>query len=161
MISILVLGAFLGSAQMVSIDARDLDLGDSFRLIANVANINVVIHPSVQGKVNLAVKEVRWEQVLDLVLKSHGLSKEVEGNIMRILPVASLEAEQKQKAALEQACINALPLQTHLYVLNYARAEDVSPIISKLLSPRGSVVAYHARNTVIVRDVESPSACSR
>ncbi len=161
MISSLGFAAFLASAQMISIDARDLDLGDFFRLIANAANINVVIHPSVQGKVNLAVKEVPWERVLDMVLKSHGLAKEVEGNIMRIVPLANLEAEQKQKAAVEQACINALPLQTHLYVLNYARAEDVSVIISKMLSPRGSVVAYHGRNAVIVRDVESPSACSR
>src|SRR5437660_5368076 len=152
MISILVLGAFLGSAQMVSIDARDLDLGDFFRLIANVANINVVIHPSVQGKVNLAVKEVRWEQVLDMVLKSHGLAKEVEGNIMRIVPIAVLQAEAKQKAAAEQACLNALPLQTHTYFLNYARAESVAAIVSTMLSPRGSVVAYSPRNRLTLRD---------
>src|SRR6266581_1838123 len=156
MISSLIFAAFLSSAQMISIDAKDLDLGDFFRLIANAANINVVIHPSVQGKVNLAVKEVPWERVLDLVLKSHGLSKEIEGNIMRIVPIATLEAEQKQKAALEQSCINALPLHTRLYVLNYARAEDASAIISKMLSPRGSVVAYHTRTAVIVREVENP-----
>src|SRR5881296_3049800 len=150
MISSLGFAAFLASAQMISIDARDLDLGDFFRLIANAANINVVIHPSVQGKVNLAVKEVPWERVLDMVLKSHGLTKEVEGNIMRIVPVAVLEAEAKQKAAAEQACLNALPLQTHTYFLNYAKAESVAPIISSMLSSRGSVVAYPGRNAIIV-----------
>src|SRR5437868_7240694 len=113
-----------------------------------------------QGKVNLMVREARWEQVLDMVLKSHGLAKEVEGNIMRIVPIAVFQAEAKQKAAAEQACLNALPLQTHTYFLNYARAESVAAIVSTMLSPRGSVVAYPARNAIIVRDVQT-AECSR
>ena len=129
--------------------------------MASAANLNVVLHPAVQGKVNLMVREARWEQVLDMVLKSHGLAKEVEGNIMRIFPLANLEAEARQKAAAEQACLNALPLQTHTYFLNYAKAENIAPIISRMLSPRGSVVAYPARNAVIVRDIRNTEQCSR
>jgi type II secretory pathway component HofQ len=81
---------------------------------------------------------------------------EVQGNTMRIAPAAVFEAEQKQKAAEEAL----LPLQTHVYFLNYAKAEDVALIISKMLSPRGSVIAYGPRNAVIITDVvrapESP-----
>src|SRR5260370_36353552 len=106
-ISTLILAAFLASAQFVSIDARDMDLGDFLRFMANIANMNVVLHPAVQGKVNLMVKEARWEQVLDVVLKTHGLAKEVEGNIMRIAPAASLENEQRQKGATAEACLKA------------------------------------------------------
>jgi type IV pilus assembly protein PilQ len=160
-ISTLVLMAFFASAQFVSIDARDMDLGDFLRFMANIANMNVLLHPAVQGKVNLMVKEARWEQVLDVVLKTHGLAKEVEGNIMRIAPTATFEAEQREKAATAEACLKALPLQTHVYFLNYARAENVAVLISKMLSPRGSVVAYPARNAVIVTDVERPEQCSR
>src|SRR5207249_5648838 len=122
----LILTVFLASAQLVTLDARDMDLGDFFRFMASAANLNVVLHPAVQGKVNLVVKEARWEQVLDMVLRTHGLAKEVEGNIMRILPLASFEAEARQKAATTAACLNALALQTHAYFFNYARAENIA-----------------------------------
>ena len=156
----LILTAFLASAQLVTLDARDMDLGDFFRFMGSAANMNVVLHPAVRGKVNLMVSEARWEQVLDMVLTSYGLAKEVEGNIMRIVPIAVLEAEAKQKAAAGQACLNALPLQTHAYFLNYAKAENIAPIISTMLSPRGSVVAFPGRNAVIVRDVNT-AECPR
>src|SRR5207248_688199 len=160
-ISTIALTVLLASAQFVSIDAKDMDLNDFLRLMANMANLNVVLHPAIQGKVNLIVKEARWEQVLDAVLKSHRLVKEVEGNIMRIAPAAAFETEQKQKAAIEEARLNALPLETHIYYLNYARAEDVAALISRMLSPRGSVTAYRSRNAVIIRDVPRGSESSR
>jgi type IV pilus assembly protein PilQ len=155
-ISSLVLVAFLGSAQLVSIDTNEMDLSDFFRLIGKTANMNVVIHPSVAGKVNLMVKEAPWEQILDLVLKDHGLGREVEGNTMRIAPAATFEAGLKQRAATEEAGLNALPLQTQIYFLNYARAADMALVLSKMLSPRGSVIAYPARTAIIVRDVIRP-----
>ncbi len=157
----LIFTALLAQAQLITLDARDMDLGDFLRFMGQVADLNVVIHPTVQGKVNLMVKEAPWAQVLDMVLKTHGLVKEIEGNIMRIIPVAALEAEARQKAVAEQACVNALPLQTRTYFLNYAKAENIAPIISRMLSPRGSVVAYPTRNAVIVRDVENAEQCSR
>ena len=140
-ISNLILAAFLGSAQLVSLDTRDMDLSDFFRLMAKTANMNVVLHPTVQGKVNLMVKDAPWEQVLDLVLKNHGLAKEIEGNTIRIAPAASF----------------AGPLQTRIYFLHYARAEDMAVVVSKMLSPLGSVIAYPPLNALIVRDVVPPS----
>ena len=160
-ISTLIFVAFLGSAQLVSLDTRDMDLSDFFRLMANIANMNVVLQPAVQGKVNLMIKDVPWEQVLDLVLKNHGLEKEVEGNTMRIAPGAVFEAEQRQKAAIEEARLNSLPLQTHIYFLNYAKAEDIALIISRTLSRRGSVIAYRPKNAVIVTDVVRPAEPTR
>ena len=155
-----VVAALLTSAQLMSLDAREMDMGDFFRLMANVGNTNVVLHPAVQGKVNLTVKDIPWEQLLDIVLKNYGLAKEVEGNIIRIVPVGILQAEEKQKSAAAETCLNALPLQTHIYVLSYARAENVAPIIAKMLSSRGTVVAYTPSNAVIVTDIEHPERCS-
>ncbi|PYS41145.1 MAG: hypothetical protein DMG14_08295 [Acidobacteria bacterium] len=159
-ISNLILAAFLGSAQLVSLDTRDMDLSDFFRLMAKTANMNVVLHPTVQGKVNLMVKDAPWQEVLDAVMKNYGLAKEVQGNTMRIAPTA-IEAERKQSVATEEAGLNALPLQTRIFFLNYAKAEDVAVVISKLLSPRGTVVAYAPRNAVIVRDVMPPPESAR
>ena len=160
-ISTLILGVFFASAQLVSLDTREMDLSDFFRLMANMANMNVVLHPAVDGKVNLMVKDAPWEQVLELVLRNYGLGSEVEGNTMRIAPAATFEAEHKQGAATEDAGLNALPLQTHIYVLNYAKAEDIAVVLSKMLSPRGSVIAYPPRNAVIVTDVVRPSESLR
>ena len=142
--STLILATFL-SAQLVSLDIAEMDLSDFIRFMGKTANMNVVLHPAVQGKVNLMVKDAPWEQVLDLVLKNHELGKEVEGNTIRIAPAASFAA----------------PLQTRIYFLNYAKAEDMALVISKMLSPRGSVIVYRARNAVIVRDVMRPSEPQR
>ena len=136
-ISTLILATFL-SAQLVTVDVTEMELSDFFRFVARAANMNVVLHPAVQGKVNLMVKDVPWEQILDLVLKNHGFGKEIQGNTIRIAPEETL------------------PLQTYVYYLKYARAEDLAPIIATIVSPRGSVSAYPARNAVIVRDVRPP-----
>ena len=133
-LSAFVLVSFL-SAQLISLDTTEMDLGDFFRFIGRTANFNLVIHPDVQGKVNVMVKDVPWQQVLESVLTTHGLEKEVDGNTMRIAPVASL------------------PLRTYVYFPKYSRATELAPVIASLLSPRGSVVAYPARNALIVRDV--------
>ena len=133
-LSAFVLVSFL-SAQLISLDTTEMDLGDFFRFIGRTANFNLVIHPDVQGKVNVMVKDVPWQQVLESVLTTHGLEKEVDSNTMRIAPVASL------------------PLRTYVYFPKYSRATELAPVIASLLSPRGSVVAYPARNALIVRDV--------
>jgi len=138
--STLILTALL-SAQLVSLDVKEMDLSDFVRFIAETANMNVVLHPAVQGKVNLMVKDAPWEQVLDLVLKNHGFAREIEGNTIRIAPAASF----------------AGPLQTRIYFLHYARAEDMAVVVSKMLSPLGSVIAYPPLNALIVRDVVPPS----
>ena len=160
-ISTLIFSAFLASAQLVSLDTREMDLSDFFRLMANIANMNVVLHPGVQGKINLMVKDAPWQQVLDLVMKNYGLDKELEGNTMRIAPATVFEAERKQRAASEEALLSTLPLQTHIYFLDYAKAQDVASIISAMLSPRGSVIAYRPLNAVIVRDVVRPAEALR
>jgi type IV pilus assembly protein PilQ len=141
-------------AQTVTLDVRGMDINAFFRQIANLANMNIVLHPSVQGTVNLMVKDAPWEEVLDSVMKNYGLGKEVEGNTMRIAPLAVLEAQRKQATAAEEARVNALPLRTQVYFLKYASAEDIGYIMSNMVSPRGSVIVYTPANAVIVRDVE-------
>jgi len=120
-ISSLILGAFFAAAQLVSIDTKEMDLSDFLRLMAMMGNMNIVIHPAVQGKVNLMVKDAPWEQVLDSVLKNYGLRKEVEGNLMRIAPASVFAAEQQQTAAIEEARLSALPNADLLFELREGR----------------------------------------
>jgi type IV pilus assembly protein PilQ len=152
-IASLVLTVFLASPQAVSLDLSAADLKDFLMIMGKSANLNVVLHPSVQGSITLNVRDAPWETLLDMVLRNYGLTRETEGNLMRIVPVSVIEAELRQRAAAEDARLAAQPLETRTYILNYARAADVAPIVSNLLSPRGMVIVDERRNALIVRDV--------
>jgi type IV pilus assembly protein PilQ len=160
-ISTLIFSVFLASAQLISVNARDMELSDFFRLMADMLNTNIVLHPAVQGKVNVTVTDAPLEQVLDVVLKNHGLEKETAGNIIRIVPAVVIEAEQKQRASSEAARLNNLPLRTQIYFLKYAKADEVAWVIAPMLSPRGSVIAYRPKNAIIVTDVVRPADAPR
>jgi type II secretory pathway component HofQ len=149
----LLLAGVLALPQAISLDLRDADLRDVLMTLGATANLNVLLHPAVAGKVTLNVHDVPWEVLLDMVLRNYNLGREVQGSIMRIAPLSVLESEYKQRAATEAARLSALPLETRTYVLSYARAADVAVAISKFLSPRGVVIVDPRRNMLIIRDV--------
>jgi type IV pilus assembly protein PilQ len=74
------------SGKAISLDLQDASIHSAFRIIAEVSNLNVVVHPEVHGKVNLKLKDVPWDQVLDVILKTHGLYQVREGNVLIIVP---------------------------------------------------------------------------
>ena len=149
----LLLAAILTSPQAVSFDLKDADLRDFLVTMGKSANLNVVLHPAVEGKITLNVRDVPWEPLLNMVLRNYSLGQEIQGNIVRIAPASVIEGEYKQRAAVEEARLSALPLELRTYVLNYAKAADVAVIVSKFLSPRGVVIADPRRNMLIIRDV--------
>jgi type IV pilus assembly protein PilQ len=152
--SALALAVLIASAQVVSLDVRDMDLSDFLRFMANTANLNLVLHPAVQGKVNVMVKDAPWEEVLDVVLRNYGLGRAIEGKTLRIAPVATPSLQEKQ--GVTPALPGQAAPQSRVFFLKYARAEDIAVVISRLVSPQGSVVAYPPLNAVIVTDVAPP-----
>jgi type IV pilus assembly protein PilQ len=150
----LILATLLMAApQDVSVDLRDADLQDFFRLMAEASNINIVLHPAVQGKITLSVKNASREVLLDVVLKNYGLTTEITGNVMRVVPLSVIEEEYRQRLAIEQARLASLPLVTRTIILSYARAADVARIMSQFLSPYGSIAVDQRRNAIIIRDI--------
>ena len=150
----LILATLLMTApQDVSLDLRDADLQDFFRLMAETGNINIVLHPAVQGKITLSVKNAPRDVLMDVVLKNYGLAIETNGNVMRIVPLSVIENEYRQRAAIEQARLASLPLETRTIILNYAKAADVARIMSQFLSPYGSIAVDARRNAIIIRDI--------
>jgi type IV pilus assembly protein PilQ len=147
------LSLFLASSQTISLDLSGASLSDFLDIMGRSANLNVVLHPAVQGSITLNVRDAPWETLLDMVLRNYGLGREIEGNLMRIVPLSVLQDEMRQRAAVENARLDALPLTTRVYTLNYAKAEELAPIISRLLSQRGVVIVDSRRNALIVRDV--------
>lgn len=144
------------SGHPVSLDFQGVDLRAVLRTFAEITGLNLVIDPGVQGTVDVALKEVPWDQALDIILRANQLGYIVDGTIVRIAPLASLADEEKDRRRLsdEQALSGELRVLTRS--LSYARAEDLAALITKsALSSRGSVQVDERTNTLIMTDLQA------
>ena len=137
----------------ISVNLKDVDLKDFFRLIHEISGLNVVLDPSVHGTVTLVLDEVPWDQGLDIVLRNNGLTKEIDGNVLRIATQDTLRHEADQKRDLLKAQNEAIEAVTVTRVLSYAQANTMVPTIKKFLTIRGDVYADIRSNTLIIRDI--------
>jgi len=137
----------------ISVDFKDADVVDIVRLFAEVGGFQVVVDPGVSCKLTLKLNEVRWTSALDVALKSCGLGRDEENEIVRVAPLARLAAETAAQRKLDEEKSLSGPLQMRTYRLSYARAAEMAPIIKKFLSPRGEVIFDSRTNTLIVMDV--------
>ncbi len=139
----------------VSMDFQNADLRAVLRVFAEISDLNLVIDPSVQGVVNVALTQVPWDQAFDVILRANGLDYEIEGTVVRIASVERLRQEAEARAALAQREAEAGELAVFTRTLSYARADDLVPLLtSTLLSPRGEVFTDPRTNTLIIRDLE-------
>ncbi len=141
------------TGEPISVDLRDVDLRDFFRLIHEISGLNVVLDPSVKGTVTLVLDQVPWDQALDIVLKNNGLDKELQGNVLRIVTQATLQREAEAQRDLEKAQNEAIPTVTTTRVLSYAKAATLSATLRRFLSPRGEIFSDDRSNTLIIRDI--------
>jgi type IV pilus assembly protein PilQ len=138
----------------VSFDFQGADLRAVLRTFAEISGLNMVIDPAIQGTVDVSLKDVPWDQALDIILKANKLGYSVDGTIVRIAPLTVLADEEAQRRKLteEQALSGELRVMTRL--LSYAKAADLVPIITKsALSQRGDVQVDTRTNTLIIRDL--------
>jgi type IV pilus assembly protein PilQ len=141
------------TGEPISVDLRDVDLKDFFRLIHEISGLNVVLDPSVKGTVTLVLDEVAWDQALDIVLRNNSLTKELDGNVLRIATHDTLRKEAEDRRDLDKAETEAIPTVTATRVLSYAKAADMANTIKRFLSARGDVFFDDRSNTVIIRDI--------
>jgi type IV pilus assembly protein PilQ len=139
----------------ISVNLKDVDLKDFFRLIHEISGLNVVLDPSVHGTVTLVLDEVPWDQGLDIVLRNNGLTKEIDGNVLRIATQETLRREADQRRDLLKAETDAVEPVTVTRVLSYAQAPTMVATIKKFLTARGDVFADIRTNTLIIRDIPS------
>jgi type IV pilus assembly protein PilQ len=140
----------------VSLDFQGADLRAVLRTFAEISGLNIVIDPAVQGSVDVALRDVPWDQALDIILRANKLGYFVDGTIVRVAPLTVLAEEEKQRRKLseEQALSGELKVMTR--TLSYAKAEDVSPLLLKsALSQRGTVQVDPRTNTLIISDLQS------
>jgi type IV pilus assembly protein PilQ len=142
------------SGRPVSMQFEGLDLRAVLRLFAEISGLNVVIDPTVQGSVDVALTEVPWDQALDIILRANKLGYVIDGTIVRIAPLNVLTDEQtlKRKLADEQALAGDIRVLTKS--LSYAKAQDLVALLTKsALSARGTVQVDPRTNTLIITDL--------
>jgi type IV pilus assembly protein PilQ len=138
----------------VSLDFQGADLRAVLRTFAEISGLNIVIDPAVQGTVDVALRDVPWDQALDIILAANKLGYLIDGTIVRIAPLTVLAEEQTQrrKVTEEQALAGELRVLTHR--LSYAKAEELQNLLTKsALSQRGTVQIDPRTNTLIITDL--------
>ncbi|HEU0005190.1 MAG TPA: secretin N-terminal domain-containing protein, partial [Terriglobia bacterium] len=141
------------SGELISLELKDADLKDFFRLIGEISGLNIVLDPDVKGTLTIFLNDVPWDQALDVVLKNNSLGKQLDGNVLRIASNATLEAEEAQRKRLSDARVLSAELQTETRVLSYAKAADLSLVLKKVLSPRGDIIVDVRTNSMIISDI--------
>jgi len=139
----------------ISVNLKDVDLKDFFRLIHEISGLNVVLDPSVRGTVTLVLDEVPWDQGLDIVLRNNGLTKEIDGNVLRIATQDTLRREAEQHRDLLKAQADSIEMVTVTRTLSYAQASTMVGTLKRFLTPRGDIFADIRSNTLIIRDIPS------
>lgn len=143
------------TGQKLSLDFKDADIKNVFRLLAEVSGLNIVVTDEVNKKVTVRLVEVPWDQALDLLIDTNGLGKEQSGNVIRISTAAQLKREKDELAAAQKAKDDLEPLQTVYFNVNYAKVKELEPKAKLLLSKRGILTSDDRSNTIVVRDIQS------
>jgi len=127
------------------------------RTFAEISGLNIVIDPAVQGSVDVALRDVPWDQALDIILRANKLGYSVDGTIVRIAPNTVLKQEEDERKALLESQNEASQLGTLQRQLSYAKGEEVASLLksANVLTKRGQANVDPRTNTLIVRDIPS------
>jgi type IV pilus assembly protein PilQ len=143
--------AFTG--RRIDLDLKDADVHNVLRLLADVGQVNIVTADSVAGTITIRMRNVPWDQALDVVLQAKGLGVVQHANMLRVAPLADLEKERELQIARRQQEVKLAPLETRLIPVSYAQAAEIQDRAKPLLSERGSIAVDERTNVMIVRDL--------
>ena len=145
------------TGERLSLNFQDIEVRAVLQLIADFTGLNMVTSDAVSGNVTLRLKNVPWDQALDIILKSRGLGMRQNGNVVMVAPQEELTARERVELEANQQIEELAPLRTEFIQINYASASDLAGLIqsgeNKLTSERGTVSIDQRTNTLIVQDV--------
>jgi len=153
------------TGQRLSLNFQSIEIRALLQIIADFSDFNVVTSDSVTGTVTLRLKDVPWDQALDIILQSKGLDKRRSGNVLLIAPKDELAAKEQVDLEAKKKLADLEPMRMQAFQLNYTKALDVANGLtgtgspggsgSRLLSQRGSVIAESRTNQLFVTDIPS------
>ncbi len=143
------------TGQPISLSLKDADIKDVLRLFHDVSKLNIVVHPSVTGKVTIDLENVPWDQAMDIVLKNNGLDYIYENNVIWVASSSEISRKFADKQRLEEDKLNSEPPVTFTKRLSYAKAQTMKSILDKFLSSKGDIYTDDRTNSVIIKEVPS------
>ena len=161
---------FLYEGDKLSLNFQNIEIRAILQIVADFANLNLVASDAVAGAITLRLKDVPWDQALDIVLKTKGLDKRVQGNVLLVAPAAELADQERAQLENLQEIAELAPLRTELIKVKYANASDIVALFSSqgngdqnnagetaagVVSDRGSILVDDRTNAIIV--TETPS----
>jgi type IV pilus assembly protein PilQ len=143
------------TGEPISVNLKEVDLRDFFRLIHEISGLNVVLDPAVKGTLTIVLDEVPWDQALDIVMQNNGLDKQLNGNVLRIATRDTLKREAETDRDLAKAQAEAVAPVTVTRVLSYAKSSTMRDVLKKFLTTRGDILSDDRSNQLIIRDIPS------
>jgi len=145
------------TGERLTLNFQDIETRAVLQLLADASGQNIVVSDSVQGSVTLRLQNVPWDQALDIVLRTKGLDKRKNDNVIIVAPTEELAAREKAELAARQDVQDLAPLRSEYLQVNYAKAADLAALIKTqgeggLLSKRGSVSVDERTNTLLLSD---------
>jgi type IV pilus assembly protein PilQ len=145
------------TGERLSLNFQDIEVRSVLQLIADFTGINIVVSDTVGGSLTLRLKNVPWDQALDIILKTKGLGMREAGNVMLVAPSEELAAREKLELEAQKQIEELEPMYSEIIQVNYAKAEDIANLIkseeTSLLSDRGTATIDQRTNVILVQDV--------
>jgi len=149
----------------LSLNFQDIEVRSVLQLLADFTELNIVVSDSVQGKVTLRLKNVPWDQALDIILQSKALAKRQDGNVIMIAPAEEISNRERIELEGMKQKTELAPLRTEFFQANYAKASELSELLKSgtgsILSERGSVSVDERTNTLLINDTVDQLASIR
>ena len=145
---------------LLSLNFQDIEVRAILQILADFTGLNIVVSDSVKGNLTLRLQNVPWDQALDIILRTKGLSMRQNGNVIFIAPTEEVAAREKLDLESRKVVDELIPLRTEIIQVNYAKAADLAKLLKtqdkdkgSILSPRGTVEMDERTNSLIVKDI--------
>lgn len=146
---------------LLSLNFQDIEVRAILQILADFTGMNIVVSDSVKGNLTLRLQNVPWDQALDIILRTKGLTMRQNGNVIFIAPTEEIAAREKLELESRKTVDELIPLRTEIIQVNYAKASELKTLLKtvgdkggqSMLSPRGDVAVDERTNSLIVKDV--------
>jgi type IV pilus assembly protein PilQ len=150
--------------ERLSLNFQDIPIRAVLQLIADFTGLNIVVSDSVDGNLTLRLKNVPWDQALDIILKAKGLGKRENGNVVLVAPSEEIAAQEKMELEAKKQVIDLAPIRTAYFQINFAKVTDLEKLFggggeggegsAGLLSERGKVIIDERTNSILIKDTD-------
>ena len=153
--------AFRFRGEKLSLNFQDIEIRSVLQLIADFTDLNLVASDTVAGRITLRLKNVPWDQALEIIMKTKGLDKRLVGNVLMVAPAAELQAREQLELESRQQLSELAPLRTEFIEVKYASASEIFNLFQSagteeggegVLSSRGSVIVDERTNSIIITE---------